>query len=98
MTSAGALIYAAAKRDNRYALSNTRFLLHQPLGGAGGRASDIEIEANQILQMRKRLNRMLARATGQDYEAPAGGRETRLGNVASGRPTSERDRCARAGP
>jgi len=68
VASAGALIYAAAKKENRYALPNTRFLLHQPLGGTGGRASDIEIEANQILQMRERLNRTFARATGQDYE------------------------------
>ena len=71
VASAGALIYAAAKKENRYALPNTRFLLHQPLGGTGGRASDIEIEANQILQMRERLNRTFARATGQDYETIA---------------------------
>ena len=68
VASAGALIYSAARRENRYALPNTRFLLHQPLGGAGGPASDIEIEASQILQMRERLNRIFARATGQDYE------------------------------
>lgn len=68
VASAGALIYAAARRENRFALPNTRFLLHQPLGGAGGRASDIEIEANQIVRMRERLNRIFARATGQDYE------------------------------
>ena len=68
VASAGALIYAAAKKENRFALPNTRFLLHQPLGGAGGRASDIEIEATQILQMRERLNRIFARATGQEYE------------------------------
>jgi ATP-dependent Clp protease protease subunit len=68
VASAGALIYAAAKKENRYALPNTRFLLHQPLGGMGGRASDIEIEANQILQMRERLNRTFSQATGQDYE------------------------------
>lgn len=68
VASAGALIYSAARKENRYALPNTRFLLHQPLGGMGGRASDIEIEANQILQMRERLNRIFARATGQDYE------------------------------
>lgn len=71
VASAGALIYAAAKRENRYALPNTRFLLHQPLGGMGGRASDIEIEANQIVQMRERLNRTFARATGQEYETVA---------------------------
>jgi ATP-dependent Clp protease protease subunit len=68
VASAGALIYSAARRENRYALPNTRFLLHQPLGGAGGPASDIEIEASQILQMRERLNRIFARATGQEYE------------------------------
>ncbi|MBS2020204.1 MAG: ATP-dependent Clp protease proteolytic subunit [Deltaproteobacteria bacterium] len=68
VASAGALIYSAAEKENRYALPNTRFLLHQPLGGMGGRASDIEIEAHQILQMRERLNRIFARATGQDYE------------------------------
>jgi ATP-dependent Clp protease, protease subunit len=68
VASAGALIYSAAKKANRYALPNTRFLLHQPLGGMGGRASDIEIEANQIVQMRERLNRIFAEATGQEYE------------------------------
>ncbi|MBX3214582.1 MAG: ATP-dependent Clp protease proteolytic subunit [Labilithrix sp.] len=68
VASAGALIYAAARKENRFALPNTRFLLHQPLGGTGGRASDIEIEANQIVRMRERLNRIFARATGQDYE------------------------------
>lgn len=68
VASAGALIYSAAKKENRYALPNTRFLLHQPLGGAGGPASDIEIEATQILQMRERLNRIFAKATGQEYE------------------------------
>jgi ATP-dependent Clp protease protease subunit len=68
VASAGALIYAAARRENRYAFPNTRFLLHQPLGGMGGRAADIEIEANQIVLMRERLNRIFARATGQPYE------------------------------
>jgi len=68
VASAGALIYAAAKKENRFALPNTRFLLHQPLGGAGGPASDVEIEATQILKMRERLNRLFAEATGQTYE------------------------------
>jgi len=68
VASAGALIYSAARKEHRFALPNTRFLLHQPLGGTGGRASDIEIEASQIVQMRERLNRIFARATGQDYE------------------------------
>lgn len=68
VASAGALIYAAAERERRFALPNTRFLLHQPLGGMGGRASDIAIEAEQIVRMRERLNRIFARATSQDYE------------------------------
>jgi ATP-dependent Clp protease protease subunit len=71
VASAGALVYVAARRENRYALPNTRFLLHQPLGGTGGSASDVEIEAAQILQMRERLNRIFARATGKDYETVA---------------------------
>jgi ATP-dependent Clp protease protease subunit len=66
VASAGALIYVAAEKKNRYALPNTRFLLHQPLGGAGGPSSDIEIEATQILLMRERLNRIFADATGQE--------------------------------
>ncbi|HTQ08047.1 MAG TPA: ATP-dependent Clp protease proteolytic subunit [Polyangiaceae bacterium] len=68
VASAGALIYCAAEARNRYALPNTRFMLHQPLGGVGGPASDIEIEARQILVLRERLNRIFARATGQPYE------------------------------
>lgn len=68
VASAGALIYAAARRENRLALPNTRFLLHQPLGGVGGPASDVEIEARQILAMRHRLNGIFARATGQTIE------------------------------
>jgi len=58
VASAGALIYVAAPRDRRYCLPNTRFLLHQPAGGAGGSASDIDIEAREILRMRDRLNRI----------------------------------------
>ena len=67
VASAGAHIYVAAKKENRYAL-NTRFLLHQPLGGMGGKYSDIGSRATQILQMRERLNRIMAEATGQPYE------------------------------
>jgi ATP-dependent Clp protease protease subunit len=68
VASAGALIFAAARRENRLALPNTRFLLHQPLGGVGGPASDVEIEARQILAMRQRLNGIFAQATGQTPE------------------------------
>jgi ATP-dependent Clp protease protease subunit len=65
VVSAGALIYVAARRDNRVCLPNTRFMLHQPLGGVGGPASDVEIEAAQIMSLRQRLNRLFARETGQ---------------------------------
>jgi ATP-dependent Clp protease protease subunit len=65
VASAGALIYVAAEKRNRLALPNTRFLLHQPLGGIRGCADDIEIETAQILRMRDRLNRIFADATGQ---------------------------------
>jgi ATP-dependent Clp protease, protease subunit len=68
VASAGALIYIAAKLENRVCLPNTRFMLHQPMGGVGGQASDIEIETRQILQMRERLNRMFAVATNHTYE------------------------------
>jgi len=65
VASAGALIYSAAKKENRYATPNTRFLLHQPSGGVGGDASNIAIQAEQILSMRERLNKIFAKATGQ---------------------------------
>ena len=65
VASAGALIYAAAKKENRYALPNTRFLLHEPRGGIGGQATDIEIQAREIIKMRERLNKIFATATGQ---------------------------------
>jgi ATP-dependent Clp protease, protease subunit len=68
VASAGALIYVAVPRPLRFCLPNTRFLLHQPAGGAGGSASDIEIEAREILRMRDRLNRIFARETGQPLE------------------------------
>jgi ATP-dependent Clp protease protease subunit len=65
VASAGALIYSAAKKENRYALPNTRFLLHEPRGGVGGQASDVEIQAREIIKMRERLNKIFAAATGQ---------------------------------
>jgi ATP-dependent Clp protease protease subunit len=69
VASAGALIYAAADKENRYSLPNTRFLLHQPMGGTGVRqASDIAIEAEEIIKMRRRLNETFAEQTGQPIE------------------------------
>lgn len=68
VASIAALIYVAVPRELRFCLPNTRFLLHQPAGGAGGSASDIEIEAREILRIRDRLNRIVARETGQPLE------------------------------
>lgn len=68
VASAGAHIFLGAEKANRFCLPNTRFLLHQPLGGVQGQASDISIEADEILKMRERLNRIIARETGQTYE------------------------------
>jgi ATP-dependent Clp protease protease subunit len=68
VASIAALIYVAVPLEQRYCLPNTRFLLHQPAGGAGGTAADIDIEAREIIKMRERLNRMFARATGQTVE------------------------------
>src|SRR5690606_37305410 len=68
VASAGALIYVAVPREQRFCLPNTRFLLHQPAGGSGGTASDIDIEAREIVRMRERLNRLFSRATGQPLE------------------------------
>jgi ATP-dependent Clp protease protease subunit len=68
VASAGAHIFLGADKENRYCLPNTRFLLHQPLGGVGGPASDISIEAKEIIKMRERLNRIIAKETGQELE------------------------------
>lgn len=68
VASAGALIYSAAKKENRYSLPNTRFLLHEPRGGVGGQATDVEIQAREIIKMRERLNNIFAEATGQSLE------------------------------
>jgi ATP-dependent Clp protease protease subunit len=68
VASAGALIYSAADRENRYSLPNTRFLLHQPMGGVRGQAQDIAIEAEEIIKMRERLNRIFSEQTGQPLE------------------------------
>jgi len=68
VASAGAHIYLGAKKENRLCMPNTRFLIHQPLGGAGGRATDIAIEAKEIIKMRRRINEVIARETGQPLE------------------------------
>ena len=61
VASAGALIFLGAQKKNRVCLPNTRFLLHQPMGGVRGPAVDIGIEAREIVKMRERLNRLIAR-------------------------------------
>ncbi len=68
VASAGASIFVGAAKENRFCLPNTRFLLHQPSGGVRGQASDIAIEAEEIVKMRERMNRIYARETGQSYE------------------------------
>jgi ATP-dependent Clp protease protease subunit len=65
VASAGALIYVSVDRKDRFCLPHTRFLLHQPAGGVGGTAADIDIEAREIIRMRERLNRIFAEQTGQ---------------------------------
>ncbi len=61
-------IYLAPDREHRYCLPNTRFLIHQPAGGFGGDASDIEIQAREILKTRERINSIIAEQTGQPLE------------------------------
>ncbi|MCZ6632422.1 MAG: ATP-dependent Clp protease proteolytic subunit, partial [bacterium] len=66
--SMGAVLLAGGSKGQRRALPNSRILLHQPVGGAGGQASDIERHAKEILQYRDRLNEILAECTGQSVE------------------------------
>ena len=68
VASAGALIYVAVPVEQRFSLQNTRYMLHQPSGGVGGQATDISIEAVEILKMRDRLNNLFAKQTGQPVE------------------------------
>ncbi len=65
-TSMAALLLAAGEEDKRYALPHARIMVHQPLGGAQGQATDIDIHAREILKTRDILNRILAKHTGQD--------------------------------
>ncbi|HJS87724.1 MAG TPA: ATP-dependent Clp protease proteolytic subunit [Acetobacteraceae bacterium] len=68
VASAGALIFLAGAPERRFCLPNTRFLLHQPMGGVRGPATDIDIEAREIIKMRERINAIIARETGQPLE------------------------------
>ncbi|MCY4563228.1 MAG: ATP-dependent Clp protease proteolytic subunit [Gammaproteobacteria bacterium] len=64
-------IYLAPEREHRFCLPNTRFLIHQPAGGFGGDATDIEIHAREIVKTRERINRIIAERTGQPLEKVA---------------------------
>ncbi|MFZ0449092.1 MAG: ATP-dependent Clp endopeptidase proteolytic subunit ClpP [Desulfatiglandaceae bacterium] len=66
--SMAALLLAAGAKGKRYALPHSRIMIHQPLGGAQGQATDIDIQAREILKMRDVLNHILAKHTGQDIE------------------------------
>jgi ATP-dependent Clp protease protease subunit len=66
--SLAALLLAAGTKGKRYALPNARIMIHQPLGGMQGQATDIDIHAREILKTRETLNRILARHTGQDIK------------------------------
>ena len=69
--SMGALLLAAGDKDKRFALPNSRVMIHQPMGGFQGQASDVEIQAREILYLRGRLNEILAKHTGQSVETIA---------------------------
>jgi len=66
--SMGAFLLAAGKKGKRFTLPNSRIMIHQPSGGAQGQASDIQIQAREILDLRERLNRILSTNTGQSME------------------------------
>lgn len=66
--SMGAFLLAAGKKGKRFTLPNSRIMIHQPSGGAQGQASDIQIQAREILDLRERLNQILAENTGQPIE------------------------------
>ncbi|WP_251866152.1 ATP-dependent Clp protease proteolytic subunit [Enterococcus malodoratus] len=68
VASAGITIYLAADKKDRYSLPNTRYMIHQPAGGVQGQSTEIQIEAKEILRMRKRVNNLIAKATGHTLE------------------------------
>jgi ATP-dependent Clp protease protease subunit len=80
--SMGALLLAGGAKDKRYCLPHSRMMIHQPLGGVSGQATDIEIHAKEILLIRERLNKILADHTGQTMETIS--RDTDRDNFMSG--------------
>ncbi|WP_136255156.1 ATP-dependent Clp endopeptidase proteolytic subunit ClpP [Onishia niordana] len=85
--SMGALLLAGGAKGKRYCLPNSRMMIHQPLGGYQGQASDIEIHTKEILSIRKRLNQILADHTGQDFETIA--KDTDRDNFMTGEQAAE---------
>jgi len=79
--SMGALLLAGGAKGKRFALPHSRMMIHQPSGGAQGQASDIEIQANEIIKLRHQLNNIMAMHTGKDLEAIA--RDTERDNFMS---------------
>lgn len=69
--SMGAILLAGGAKDKRLALPNAEIMIHQPLGGARGQASDIEIQAKNIIKTKERMNKILAHHTGQDFDTIA---------------------------
>ena len=69
--SMGAFLLAGGAKGKRFCLPNSRVMIHQPLGGFQGQASDIEIHAREILYIKEKLNRLLAEHTGQDFDRVA---------------------------
>jgi ATP-dependent Clp protease protease subunit len=69
--SMGAFLLSAGEKGKRYCLPNSRVMIHQPLGGFQGQASDFEIHAKEILSIKERMNRLMAQHTGQEYEKVA---------------------------
>ncbi|MFT6328407.1 MAG: ATP-dependent Clp protease protease subunit [Bermanella sp.] len=69
--SMGAFLLSAGAKGKRYCLPNARVMIHQPLGGFQGQASDFEIHAKEILSIKEKMNRLMAKHTGQDYEKVA---------------------------
>lgn len=69
--SMGAFLLSAGEKGKRYCLPNSRVMIHQPLGGFQGQASDFEIHAKEILSIKEKMNRLMAQHTGQDYDKVA---------------------------
>ena len=68
VASAGINIFLAAQKEDRYSLPNTRYMIHEPAGGVRGQSTDIVIEAEEIIRMRSRINKLISDATGQPLE------------------------------